>query len=290
MLTIVGFVVVIGSILGGFIWEGGPLGTLLQPAELLIIGGAAVGSLLIGTSPKVIKQMLSQLGGIMKGGPSSKDYLDLLLMLYELLNLTRREGLLALESHVEKPEESEILKKYPSFVKNHHAVAFMCDTLRLILTDPDIQAHDLDALMDIDLDTHHQEASKPAQVLQITGDALPGLGIVAAVLGIIITMGAIDGPPSEIGEKVGAALVGTFLGILLCYGFVGPLCQNMGTKTDAEGRYYLALKQVLLAFHKGCAPAVSVEFARRSIYSDVRPSFSQLDDAFRAAKSGGGAG
>jgi chemotaxis protein MotA len=282
--------VVIGSILGGFLWEGGPLATLLQPAELLIIGGAAVGALLIGTSPKVIKQMISQLAGVMKGGPSSKDYLDLLLMLYELLNLTRREGLLALESHVEKPDESEILKKYPSFVKNHHAVAFMCDTLRLILTDPDIQAHDLDALMDIDLDTHHQETSKPAQVLQTTGDALPGLGIVAAVLGIIITMGAIDGPPSEIGEKVGAALVGTFLGILLCYGFVGPLCQNMATKTDAEGRYYLALKQVLLAFHKGCAPAVSVEFARRSIYSDVRPSFSQLDEAFRAAKSGAGAG
>jgi chemotaxis protein MotA len=283
-------VVVLASVLGGFMEAGGPLGVLIQPADFIVIGGAALGSMLVATSPKVLKQMLGQLAGITKSGPTSKDFLDLLLMLYELLNLTRREGLLALEGHVEKPEESEILKKYPSFLRNHHAVAFMCDTLRLILTDPDIQAHDLDALMDTDLETHHHEVLKPAQVLQTVGDSLPGLGIVAAVLGIIITMGAIDGPPAEIGEKVGAALVGTFLGILLCYGFLGPLSQNLAAKADVEGRYYLALKQVLLAFHKGCAPAVSVEFARRTIYSDVRPSFSQLDEAFRAAKSGAAAG
>lgn len=289
MLAIIGIAVVIGSIVVGYVWAGGVLAVLFQPPELLIIGGAAFGSLLIGTPMKVVKDMMKQLAGIMKGGPSKKDYLDLLLMLYELLNLTRREGLLALENHVEHPEESDIIKKYPSFARNHHAVSFLCDTLRLVLTDPDIQAHDLESLMDVDLDTHHEEASKPSRVLQVIGDALPGLGIVAAVLGIVITMGAIDGPPSEIGHKVGAALVGTFLGILLSYGFMQPLSANLSSKADAHGRYYLALKQVLLAFHKGCAPAVSVEFARRSIYSDVRPGFSELDEAFRSAKSGGGA-
>lgn len=289
MLAIVGILIVIGCVVAGYLWEGGNLKVLLQPAELLIIGGAAAGTMLIGNPIRSLKDMVGQLAGIMKGGPSQKEYLDLLLMLYELLNLTRREGLLALESHVEHPEESEILKKYPSFSKNHHAVAFLCDTLRLILTDPDIQAHDLEALMEVDLETHHEEALKPSKILSITGDAMPGLGIVAAVLGVVITMGAIDGPPAEIGEKVGAALVGTFLGILLSYGFMQPLSSNLAGKADSEGRYYLALKQVLLAFHKGCAPAVSVEFARRSITSDVRPGFSQLDEAFRAAKSGAAA-
>lgn len=290
MIAIVGIFVVVGAVLGGYIMEGGSLLVLFQPAEFLIIGGAALGAMLVGTPMKTLKLMTGQLLRLPANGPSSRDYLDLLLMLYELLNLTRREGLLALENHVEHPDESDILKKYPSFVRNHHAVHFLCDTLRLILTDPDVQAHDLEALMDVDLETHHEEQSKPSKVLQTIGDALPGLGIVAAVLGIVITMRAIDGPPAEIGHKVGAALVGTFLGVLLSYGFMQPLATNLATKADAEGRYYLALKQVLLAFHKGCAPAVSVEFARRSIYSDVRPSFTQLDEAFRAAKSGAGGG
>ena len=288
MIAVVGILLVVGAVMGGYLMEGGSLLVLFQPAEFLIIGGAALGAMFVGTSPKTLKLMMKQLLGISKSGPSSKDYLDLLMMLYELLNLTRREGLLALENHVEHPEESEILKKYPSFARNHHAVSFLCDTLRLILTDPDVQAHDLDALMDVDLETHHEEQSKPSKVLQTIGDYLPGLGIVAAVLGIVITMRAIDGPPAEIGEKVGAALVGTFLGVLLSYGFMQPLANNLANTADSHSRYYLALKQVLLAFHKGCAPAVSVEFARRSIYSDVRPSFSQLDDAFRSAKSGAG--
>jgi chemotaxis protein MotA len=285
VIAVIGILVVIGAVLGGYMMHGGVLGVLYQPAELVIIGGAAVGAMLIGTTPSVLRDTLGQLLSIKRGGPSQKDFLDLLLMLYELLNLTRREGLLALENHVEQPEESEILKKYPSFSRNHRAVSFLCDTLRLILTDPDIQAHDLEALMDADLETHHDEALKPSRVLQITGDSLPGLGIVAAVLGIVITMGAINGPVEEIGHKVGAALVGTFLGVLLSYGFVQPLANNLATKADAEGRYFIAMKQVLLAFHKGCAPAVSVEFARRSIYTEVRPAFSQLDEAFRAAKS-----
>ena len=289
MIAIVGIGVVIFSIVGGYLAEGGHLLLLFQPAELLIIGGAALGALLIGTSPSTLKKMTGQLAGLPKTGPSGQEFREMLLMFADLLNLSRRDGMLSLENHVEKPEESDIFKKYPTFLRNHHAVSFVSDTLRLILTDPDIQPHDLEALMDVDIETHHEEETKPSRVLQVIGDSLPGLGIVAAVLGIVITMGAIDGPPSEIGEKVGAALVGTFLGVLLSYGFVQPIANNLANKADAWGRYYLGLKQGLLAFHKGCPPAVAVEFARRTIYSHVRPSFSELEAAVRASRGGQGA-
>jgi chemotaxis protein MotA len=289
VISVIGILVVIAAVIGGYLMEHGKLLLLNQPAEFVIIGGAAFGSLIVANPMSTVKLMVKQLAGITKSGPNSQDYMDLLLMLYELLNLTRREGLLALEGHVEKPEDSEIFKRYPSFTKNHHAVAFLCDTLRLILTDPDIQAHDLDALMEQDMETHHAEQLKPSQALAVVGDALPGLGIVAAVLGVVLTMQAISGPVEVIGEKVGAALVGTFLGVLLSYGFVQPLCGNMANKVNSESQYYVALKQVLLAFRKGSAPAVAVEFARRSIGNDVRPGFTELNEAFRAAKSGGAA-
>jgi chemotaxis protein MotA len=204
---------------------------LFQPAEFLIIGGAAGGALLIGSGPKILKTMISQLAGLPKSGPTKKDYLDLLAMLYELLTVARRDGIMALEGHIEHPESSAIIGKYPSFANNHHAVSFLSDTMRLIISGSGVQAHDLEALMDGDLETHHEESTKPSKVLMVTGDSLPGLGIVAAVLGIVITMGAIDGPAEEIGEKVGAALVGTFLGVLLSYGFVQPLANNLAGKT-----------------------------------------------------------
>ncbi len=284
MINIVGFLVVIGAIVAGYLWEGGALQVLFQPAEFLIIGGAAVGALLIANPPQVLKDILQQLGRVTKTGPSKKDYVDLLVMLYELLTLARKDGLVALESHVEAPKKSVIIKKYPSFLSNHHAVIFMADTMRLIISGAGIESYDLEALMDIDLETHHEETSRPSRVLGVTADSLPGLGIVAAVLGIVITMGAIDGPASEIGEKVAAALVGTFLGVLLSYGFVQPLSNNLAGKNAEFGRYFLALKQVLLAFHKGCLPAIAVEFARRSIFSDVRPEFTELEKACRASR------
>lgn len=287
MINVIGIFVVIAAVIGGYLMEHGQLLLLNQPAEFVIIGGAAIGSVLISTPLKTIKLLIKQLIGFTKSGYSKQDYMDLLMMLYELMNLTRREGLLALESHVEKPEGSEIFKRYPSFMKNHHAIDFLCDTLRLVLTDPEIQAHDIEALMDLDIETHHHEEAKPAQVLQTVGDALPGLGIVAAVLGVVLTMQAISGPVEVIGEKVGAALVGTFLGILLSYGFAQPIASNLAGKVDANGQYYTALKQVLLAFRRGSSPAVAVEFARRSISNDVRPGFTELSEAVRSIKSGG---
>lgn len=287
MLALVGLFVVFGSVLGGFIMSGGSVMLLIHVSEIIIIGGAAVGTLLVAQPMKTIKLLMKQLMSFTKGGPGRQEYMDLLMMLYELMNLTRREGLLALESHVEKPENSEIFKRYPSFMKNHHAVSFLCDTLRLVLTDPEIQAHDLEALMDLDMDTHHHEEAKPAAALSTVGDALPGLGIVAAVLGVVLTMQAIGGPVEEIGHKVGAALVGTFLGILLSYGLAQPLAANIAGKVEEEGQYYTALKQVLLAFRRGSSPAVAVEFARRSISNDVRPGFTELSEAVRGIKSGG---
>lgn len=284
LIAFIGIFVVIASVLGGFMMHGGKVLVLVQPSEFIIIGGAAFGAMLIGSGPKVMKEMIGQLSGLPKRGPSKQDYLDMLVMLYELLTVARRDGIVALESHVEKPEESPIISKYPTFAKNHHAVEFLADTMRLIISGSGVQAHDLEALMDVDLETHHEEITKPSRVLATVGDALPGLGIVAAVLGIVITMGAIDGPPEEIGHKVGAALVGTFLGVLLSYGFVQPLANNLGDKAEENGRYYLALKQVLLAFHKGSVAAIAVEFARRTIYSDVRPTFTELEQACRATR------
>jgi len=285
LVAFVGIAVVGGAIITGFLMEGGHMLVLFQPAEFLIIGGAAFGAILIGNGPTVLKTLFSQLLTLQKSGPSKRDYLDLLVMLYELLNVARKDGIVALESHIEHPEDSAVIKKYPSFTKNKHAVEFLADTMRLIISGSGVQPHDLESLMDIDLETHHEEKSKPFKVLQVTGDSLPGLGIVAAVLGIVITMGAIDGPPEEIGEKVGAALVGTFLGVLLSYGFVQPLANNLSNKTDEQNRYFIALKQVLLAFHKGAVAAIAVEFARRSIFSDARPGFTELEEACRATKS-----
>jgi chemotaxis protein MotA len=284
MLAIIGLVVVTGAVISGFLMEKGQIMVLFQPAEFLIIGGAALGTLLVGVPPKVLKSVISQLGKILGSGPTKKSYTDLMVMMYELFNVARKDGLVGLEAHIESPEKSAVLSKYPDLMKNHHALGFLVDTMRLIIMGG-VPEHDLEAMMDLDLETHHHENLKPSVSLARVGDALPGLGIVAAVLGVVITMGAIDGPPSEIGEKVGAALVGTFLGVLLSYGFVQPLAANIEQMTDAESKYYICLKQGLLAFHKGFAASIAVEFARRVITSDVRPSFSEVEEACRATKA-----
>ncbi len=285
MIALAGLAVVASAVVGGYIMAGGHLMVLLQPAEFIIIGGAAIGAMIIGSGSTVLKNLLHQLKHIPKPGPTKQDFLDLLVMLYELLNLARRDGIVALEEHVEHPEKSMIIQKYPSFAKNQRAVEFMSDTMRLTMSGSGIMPHDLEALMDVDLDTQHEEEAKPSSILSVMGDALPGLGIVAAVLGIVITMGAIDGPAEEIGHKVGAALVGTFLGVLLSYGFVQPLARNLENKAVEQERYLVALKQVLLAHHKGAVASIAVEFARRSIFTDVRPGFTELENECRKTRN-----
>jgi chemotaxis protein MotA len=287
MIAIIGLVVVFGSIIGGYVMEHGQLLVLFQPAEFLIIGGAAMGALLIGTPLSVIKSIIAQLIKIITGGggPQKKTYTELLVMMYELFNVARKDGLVGLESHIENPKESSVIKKYPFFLNNHHALGFLADTMRLIIMGG-VPEHDLDAMLDLDLDTHHEENSRPGTVLSRIGDALPGLGIVAAVLGVVITMGAIGGPPEEIGHKVGAALVGTFLGVLLSYGLMQPLSFNLEAMNSIESKYYVCLKQGLLAFHKGFAASIAIEFARRAIPNDVRPGFTEVEEACRAAKAG----
>jgi chemotaxis protein MotA len=283
MFVIIGAIIVLGGIITGYTLEGGKLMALSQPAELVIIGGAALGSMLIATPLTVVKNMVKQITGVFAGGLSKKDYLDLLVMMYEIFNVARRDGLVGLENHVEHPNESEIFKRYPRFLKNHHAVAFFADTMRVIISGS-VQPHDLDDLMDSDIEVTHEDEERGPKALSTVADSLPGLGIVAAVLGVVITMASLDGPPSEIGEKVAAALVGTFIGILLCYGFVGPLATNLTHRTAEEKQYLSCMKHALLSFHKGVAGVIAVEFARRSLFAEVRPSFVDLEKACNDAK------
>ncbi len=284
MFAIIGLVIVFGGVIGGFVMHGGPIPVLIQPSEFVIMAGAAIGSLLVMSPLKTIKAMVPQMMKVFGSGPSKKHFLDLLVMMYEIFNVARKDGLVGLESHIEKPFESSILKKYPAFLKDHHAVHFFSDTMRVIITGA-ISAQDLEALMDLDLDTHHEEQAKPAESIQTVADSMPGFGIVAAVLGIVVTMGAIGGPPEEIGEKVAAALIGTFLGILLCYGFFQPIAKNIQALNDEGGKYYACLKQGMLGFQKGFAASIAVEFARRAIFASSRPTFEEVENACRQTRA-----
>jgi len=286
MFAIIGFIVVLGAVVGGYLMEHGNLKVLLQPAELVIIGGAAAGTLLIANPLPTIIKIIHGILGVLKGSPYTKEaYLESLKMLNDLFMLARKNGMVKLEEDVENPEKSQVFSKYPKFLANHHALAFVCDTLRMAISGG-VPAFDLDQMMEMDMEVHHAESAKPVNALTTVADALPGLGIVAAVLGVVITMGALGGPPEEIGHKVAAALVGTFLGILMCYGFLGPLAANIGKINDAESDYLRFLRQGIIAFVKGSAPALAIEFARRSIPSELRPSFKDTETACRG---GGGA-
>ena len=288
MFAIIGIVVVIGAVLGGYLMEKGPLEVLVQPAELVIIGGAALGTLLIANPLPVIIKVFTGLIAVLKGSPYNKAYyLETLKMLNDLFMLARKAGMVKLEEDVENPDKSQVFSKYPKFLHNHHAVHFVCDTLRMAISGG-VQPFDLDQMMEMDMDGHHHEAEIPVAALTTVADALPGLGIVAAVLGVVITMGALGGPPEEIGHKVAAALVGTFLGILMCYGFLGPLGGNMTKINDSEMDYLRCLRQGVISFVKGSAPALAVEFARRSIPHDVRPSFKETEAACKGGAAGGG--
>jgi len=281
MFAIIGILVVLGAVVGGYLMEHGKLLVLMQPAELLIIGGAAAGTLLIANPLSTVIAIIKGILGVLKGSPHTKaSYLETLKMLNELFMQARKQGMVKLEEDVEDPVKSAVFSKYPKFLANHHAVHFICDTIRMSISGG-VPAFDLDQMMEMDMDVHHHEAMGPISALSTVADALPGLGIVAAVLGVVITMGALGGPPEEIGHKVAAALVGTFLGILLCYGFLGPLALNMTKMNDAELDYLRCLRQGVIAFVKGSAPVLAVEFARRSIAGEFRPSFKELEAACR---------
>jgi chemotaxis protein MotA len=283
MFAIIGVVLVLGAIVGGYLMEHGNLMVLVQPAELVIIGGAAIGTLLIANPLSVLIKIATGAMGVIGGSRFTKAYyLETLKMLLDLFNYARKAGMAKLEADVEDPSKSEVFKKYPKFLKDHHAVHFVCDTIRMSLSGS-IAPFELDQMMELDMDVHHAEVSAPVAALTTVSDALPGLGIVAAVLGVVITMGALGGPPEEIGHKVAAALVGTFLGILLCYGFFSPLAANMTKINDAEGQYYGSLRVALLSFAKGVAPVLSVEFARRAIPAEHRPGFKEFEAATKGA-------
>jgi chemotaxis protein MotA len=284
MFAIIGIVVVFGCIVAGYLMEHGNLKVLIQPAELIIIGGAAIGTVLIANPLHIIKKIVGGVGGVFGGSKYSKEtYVTTLKMMYDLLNKARKDGLMALESDVEEPEKSPVLSKNPAFIKNHHVCYFVCDSLRMAITG--IDAFDLDQMLDLDLEVHHADASKPTAALSTMADSLPGLGIVAAVLGVVICMGALGGPPEEIGHKVAAALVGTFLGILLCYGLVGPIAANMTKISDDEHAFLYVLRVLMVSFLKGTAPIMAVEVARRAVPGHIRPTFQELEKACRGGGS-----
>jgi chemotaxis protein MotA len=280
MFAIIGIVVVFGAVVAGYLMEKCNLRVLMQPAELIIIGGAAIGTVLIANPIHILKQIAGGIGGAFGGSKySKKRYMDSLKTIYDLLNKARREGLMALETDIEDPSKSEVLSKNPAFIKDHHVRDFFCDTMRMAISGT--EAFDLDQLLELDMEVHHHQASIPIASLSTMADALPGLGIVAAVLGVVITMGALGGPPEEIGKKVAAALVGTFLGILLCYGLVGPIAANMSKIADDEQAYLHVLRVLMISFLKGSAPIMAVEVARRAIPGHVRPSFLEVEKLCR---------
>lgn len=284
MFAIIGYAIVFGAILGGFALEGGPLAILIQPVELVIIGGAALGALVIGTPLKILIAMVNGIKKAILGNGYSRDhYMELFAMLFEIFSVMRKSGEMALEKDVDDPTNSEIFKKYPKFMANHGAKNMLLDSLRLVISGS-ANADELMHLMDEEIATHEEEGRMPAAVLTKTADACPGLGIVAAVLGVIIAMGAMDQGPEVLGHKIAVALVGTFVGILACYGMLQPLCQKMELLLVEESKYLECIKTGILAYLHGAAPIIAVEYARRVVFSTERPSANELEDACRGKK------
>jgi chemotaxis protein MotA len=285
MFVIIGIVVVMGCVVLGYVMHGGNIMVLMQPTEFIIIFGAGIGSFIAANGMANTKASIASIMGLLKPSPYTKEaYIELLKMMYQLFNVARKEGLLGLEQHIEDPESSEIIKNYPTFLANHHARSFFCDTMKVILTGA-VGPHDLSEMMEIDLETAHAEAKVPAQAVQTVGDAMPGFGIVAAVLGVIITMGKIDGEASAIGQSVAAALVGTFLGILLAYGLFGPLARAMELRLTGEGAYLNCIRYALFSFARGESPITCVEFARRNVEPSVRPGFAEMEKAVKEQRA-----
>lgn len=281
MLSIVGTLIVLLGVLGGYLAAGGKILVLIQPAEYLTLGGAAIGGMLTCTPSYVLTGTLKKFKKIFTNGYTSQDFLDILVMQYELYNKVRKEGILSIEQDVSVPEGSPVFKRYPKFLENHEAVDFYCDALRQLVNGIDANAIDLS--METDMETHEKEIKMQPQVLSRMADALPGLGIVAAVLGIIITMGHLDGPPSELGAHIGAALVGTMLGVLGAYGFINPMSQKLETVNVEDEMYLSCLASGFRAFSQGLAPMVAIEVARKSLFHNFRPDINALN---AAAKKG----
>jgi chemotaxis protein MotA len=285
LLVIIGYLVVMGSVFGGFALEGGHLAALLQPIELLMIGGAASGAFFVGNNGKAIKATLKALPGVLKGSKYSKAmYMELMTLQFEILSKVRKEGLMSIEGDIEAPEESAIFSKYPAVLSDHHIIEFMTDYLRLMVSG-NMDAFQIENLMDNEIETHHAEGEIPVHVVAKLGDAMPAFGIVAAVMGVVHTMASVGLPPAELGLLIADALVGTFLGILLAYGFVGPLSTVLEQKLHESSKVFQCVKVTLLASLNGYAPALAVEFGRKVLFSTERPSFAELEEHIKQSKS-----
>lgn len=284
MFAIIGILVVSLSVLGGYLMVKGNLAILWQPAELVIIFGSAIGGFLIASPAKVTSLVMKSIAKIFTAkGPTKAKYTELLTLLYQLFSKIRKEGLISLEADVETPQKSPLFNKYPNIMKDHHLLDFICDNLKVIIT-TNVPPHELDNLMELEMETHHTDALIPAGSINKVADALPGLGIVAAVLGVVITMQYVDSPPAILGNKIAAALVGTFLGVLLCYGYVGPMAANLEHQVREEAVSYNVVRVSLVSFVGGAAPQVAVEFGRRAIPGKEKPTFNELEKAVRGGK------
>jgi len=285
VLAIIGTVVVLACVLGGFLATGSSMLLLWHPLEIVIIIGAALGAFLISNPLKVVKDSFSGAIGLVKGVRYGRpEYIQLLKLLYDILVVARKDGLLAIEEHIEDASKSSIFKKYPVVMADHHMMEFLTDCLRL-MSGATLDPHELESLLEYELETHHHEAAEPAHAVQKVADALPGFGIVAAVLGIVTTMASIDGASTaEIGHQVGAALVGTFLGILVAYGFVGPIAAAMEGRAHEEAKAFEVVKMALVANVRGYPPTIAIEFARKLLFSTVRPNFKDLEKELRGKK------
>ncbi|VAX13742.1 Flagellar motor rotation protein MotA [hydrothermal vent metagenome] len=284
MKLLIGLVMVLGAVFGGYVLSHGNLASLYQPFELLIILGGATGAFVISNPPKIIFGVGKGIGRLFKGNLYNKQvYLDLLSLMFALFGKARKEGLMALEADIDEPNESEIFKVYPGLMKNHHLIDFICDYLRLMVGG-NMNAFELESLMELELETHHHEVEAPSHAMTAMSDGLPGFGIVAAVMGVVITMGYISEPPEVLGAHVGAALVGTFLGILLAYGFAGPMANAMAAQAEEEGKLFECAKICLMATLNGYTPQIAVEFGRKALFSDLRPGFLELEEHIKSMK------
>ena len=284
MKFIIGLVITIGCIVTGYLASGGVLGALWQPFEILIILGGAIGAFVVSNPGKVVTGTLKGILGLFKGQKYKKEtYMELLGLMFKLFSKARKEGLMALEDDIENPHESEIFKEVPKILANHHLIDFICDYLRLMVGG-NMNAFELESLMDLELETHHHEAEEPSHALQTMADGLPAFGIVAAVMGVVITMGYISEPPEVLGHHVGAALVGTFMGILMGYGFAGPMAASMGAQAKEEGLIFGCAKTCIIATLNGYTPQIAVEFGRKALTSDLRPSFIELEEYVKGQK------
>ncbi len=285
MFVVIGYVVVCGMIFGAYALAGGHLGALWQPLEVMMIFGGAVGAFVVGNDSKAIKATLKAIPTLFKGSRYSKQmYMDLLALLFEILTKIRKDGLMSIENDVEDPEASALFAKYPNILNDHHLVEFMCDYLRLMVSG-NMDAFQVENLMDNELETHHMEGHVPAHCIARMGDGLPAFGIVAAVMGVVHTMENVALPPAELGILIAHALVGTFLGILLSYGFVSPLASLLEQKLEESSKSLQTVKVVLLASLNGYAPPIAVEFGRKVLFSTERPGFTELEDHVKQTKS-----